>query len=102
MTRSLPRAALAPLAIKPLAGILVGLFALVMVTANGYGFHRDELYFIEAGHHPARAFLHGGGPPPAGGLCRPAAADAADRSRRDGRVRQHTGWPAGAVGAGDG
>src|SRR3954453_17230153 len=53
MTRSLPRASLAPLAIKPLAGILVGLFALLMVTGNSYGFHRDELYFMEAGHHPA-------------------------------------------------
>src|SRR3954452_24128508 len=53
MPRSLSRAAPAPLAIKPLAGILVGLFALLMVTANGYGFHRDELYFMEAGHHPA-------------------------------------------------
>src|SRR4051812_33848627 len=53
MTRSLPRASLAPLAIKPLAGILVGLFALLMVTGNSYGFHRDELYFMEAGPHPA-------------------------------------------------
>src|SRR3954447_23002257 len=53
MTRSLPRASLAPLAIKPLAGILVGLFALLMVTGNSYGFHRDELYFMQAGHHPA-------------------------------------------------
>src|SRR3954451_24024442 len=42
-----------PVAIRPLAAILLGLFALLMVTANGYGFHRDELYFMEAGRHPA-------------------------------------------------
>src|SRR3954452_19879089 len=53
MTRSQPRAAMTPVAIKPLAAILLGLFALLMVTANGYGFHRDELYFMEAGRHPA-------------------------------------------------
>src|SRR4051794_19307846 len=53
MTPTRPRPALAPLAVKPLAVILLGLFALLMATANGYGFHRDELYFMEAGHHPA-------------------------------------------------
>src|SRR3954469_23665641 len=53
MTRSQPRAAMTPVAIRPLAALLLGLFALLMVTANGYGFHRDELYFMEAGRHPA-------------------------------------------------
>src|SRR3954453_13877779 len=61
MTPSLPRASLAPLAIKPLAGILVGLFALLMVTGNSYGFHRDELYFMEAG--PPRAGGYAAQPP---------------------------------------
>src|SRR3954454_5194910 len=49
-----PEAApISPLPCRALAVISLGLFALLMAFANGYGFHRDELYFIEAGHHPA-------------------------------------------------
>src|SRR4051794_20807673 len=49
-----PEAApISPLPCRALGVISLGLFALLMAFANGYGFHRDELYFIEAGHHPA-------------------------------------------------
>src|SRR4051794_27359597 len=49
-----PEAApISPLPCRALGVISLGLFALLMAFANGYGFHRDELYFIQAGHHPA-------------------------------------------------
>ncbi len=35
-----------------IAGVVV---ILLMAFAGRYGFHRDELYFIEGGHHPAWA-----------------------------------------------
>jgi Dolichyl-phosphate-mannose-protein mannosyltransferase len=36
----------------PLAAIGLGVCALLLLLANRYGFHRDELYFIVAGQHP--------------------------------------------------
>src|SRR2546425_12775630 len=38
------------------AAIALGLVAVLAVASTGYGFHRDELYFIEAAHHPALGF----------------------------------------------
>ena len=34
-------------------GIAFAVAGLTLAFAHGYGFHRDELYFMEAGHHPA-------------------------------------------------
>ena len=42
-----------PLATPWVAGIALALLVLLLLTAGGYGYHRDELYFIEAGANPA-------------------------------------------------
>jgi hypothetical protein len=49
----LPRPARPPLAVLPLAAVAVAELALLLAFAGGYGYHRDELYFVEAGKHPA-------------------------------------------------
>ena len=39
-------------------GILAGLWAAVLIVASaGYGYHRDELYFLAIGRHPAFGYV---------------------------------------------
>lgn len=47
---------LAPIARWELAGITAVMLAALVATGSRYGYHRDELYFIAAGAHPAWAY----------------------------------------------
>ena len=42
-----------PFAIVPVLGVAAALGAVLLWYAAQYGFHRDELYFVVAGRHPA-------------------------------------------------
>jgi hypothetical protein len=42
--------------VRELGLIAAGVLVLLLATASSYGFHRDELYFMEAGHHPAWSY----------------------------------------------
>jgi hypothetical protein len=44
---------LKPFARGPVLAIAVVLLAVLVAGSSGYGYHRDELYFIEAAKHPA-------------------------------------------------
>jgi 4-amino-4-deoxy-L-arabinose transferase-like glycosyltransferase len=45
------------LAWRPVSAVALGALTLLLVVANRYGFHRDELYFLEAGQHLAFGFV---------------------------------------------
>jgi 4-amino-4-deoxy-L-arabinose transferase-like glycosyltransferase len=45
------------LAWRPVSAVAVGVLALLLIVANRYGFHRDELYFLEAGQHLALGYV---------------------------------------------
>jgi hypothetical protein len=45
------------LAWRPVALVAAALLALLVLTANQYGYHRDELYFRMLGAHPAWGYI---------------------------------------------
>ena len=42
---------LEPVPWQPVGAICAGIFTLLLAVSNRYGWHRDELYFLEAGKH---------------------------------------------------
>ena len=51
------RGGLANLPWLPVLGVAVAVVAGLLVLAPAYGFHRDELYFIVTGRHPALGYV---------------------------------------------
>ncbi len=42
---------------RELTAVAVGVVGILVVAAHGYGYHRDELYFIAIGGHPAWGYV---------------------------------------------
>ncbi len=51
------RPQLEPFALWPVVGVAAAAFVLLMVVAARYGYHRDELYFLEASRHLAWSYV---------------------------------------------
>ena len=50
-----------PLSVSGLVALAAALSVVLIAFAGGYGYHRDELYFLAAGHHLAWAYADQGG-----------------------------------------
>jgi hypothetical protein len=48
-----PRGERPGVAVRPIAVVVLGTGVLLVAVAGRYGYHRDELYFIACGRHPA-------------------------------------------------
>src|SRR5689334_14239155 len=46
-----------PFAWLPVGVVAAGVTVLLLVTAGGYGYHRDELYFRMLGQHPQWGYV---------------------------------------------
>jgi 4-amino-4-deoxy-L-arabinose transferase-like glycosyltransferase len=46
-----------PVAWRPLVLVSAAFAVLLLVGSIGYGYHRDELYFLVLGHHPAAGYV---------------------------------------------